>query len=218
MTPLGDVEKGFPQRIAFCACIDLSGPQTSFAIAAASKKHPSWSLTLREARMNPCAMAVMVTSSLPRRSKAKHIDSHTVFIGTDMHNCLCSRPSTVSDVACLLSPPFLSSQAFLISHAGPSVSGFRIGAFLSDASVRSASFSLSNWRMLSSLNLKGNGSEDPVGLRSVHSRKIIYVSFQKQHYAMGNESNETSTLERIQILLRRQPSQASIRREVLFRY
>lgn len=45
-----------------------------------------------------------------------------------------------------------------------------------------------------------------------------YVSFQKQYYAMGNESNETSLLERIQILLRRQPSQASIRREVSFRY
>lgn len=129
MTPLGDVEKGFPQRIAFCACIDLSGPQTSFAIAAASKKHPSWSLTLREAGMNPCAMAIMVTSSLPRRSKAKHIDSHTVFIGTDMHNCLCSCPSTVSDVACLLSPPFLSSQSF------PHLTCRTLGVRISDRSV-----------------------------------------------------------------------------------
>ena len=70
---------------ALCACIDLSGAQTSFAVVAASKKHPSSSLTLRETGMNPCAMAVMVISSLPQRSKAKHVDNCTGFVREDMY-------------------------------------------------------------------------------------------------------------------------------------
>jgi hypothetical protein len=40
MTPLGEVEKVF-LNVALCACIDLSSAQTSFAVAAALKKHQS---------------------------------------------------------------------------------------------------------------------------------------------------------------------------------